>query len=262
MVGLFCPAIVSAQQAGNAGASQAESALAQSASQGKFTFIVFYKADDAATRSMAGSVEQGIAPKAGEAILAFVQITNPAEKRLVDQFAVSRAPMPLCLAVAPNGAVTGVFRKAPTADDLSKAFVTPTMTRCMKAMQDGKVVLVCVQNTRQVTIPTAVAGLQADPQLSDRIATIPLATQDPAEADFLAQLQIDATNAAGIATVMLAPPGVLVGKYPASATMGELATALHEAGKCCDDENCKHNKQPSGAAKHNTTHNPSNTRRK
>jgi hypothetical protein len=241
--------------------SRAEQTLAQSASRGQFTILVFYKADDAATQAMAGAVEKAIAPKAGEATLAFVQMTNPAEKKLVDQFAVSRAPMPLCLAIAPNGAVTGVFRKPPSVADLSKAFVTPTMTRCMKAMQDGKVVLVCVQGARRTPTPAAVAELQADPQFKDRTATVTLAIQDPAEADFLTQLEIDATDTSGVATVILAPPGVLVGKFPANASMSELATALHEAGKCCDDENCKHNKQHGGASKHNTTQNPTNTRR-
>ena len=250
-----------AQQPDWRAGGKTERVLEQSAEQGRFTFIVFYKANDAATQAMAGAVEQGIAAKAGEATLAFVRISDPAEKQLVDKFAVSRAPMPLCLAVAPNGAVTGMFRKSPSAEDVAKAFVTPTMTRCMKAMQDGKIVLVCVQGKRQTPTPPAVTDLQADPQFKDRIATVSLPTQDPAEAEFLAQLQIDANNASGIGTVMLAPPGVLVGKFPPNATMSEMAAALHEAGKCCDDENCKHHKPAAGAAKHKATQNPTNTRR-
>lgn len=235
--------------------------LEQSAQQGRFTFIVLYKSNDAATDAMVRNVKLGIAPKAGDAELTFVKITDPGEKHLVDKFGVSRAPMPMCLAIAPNGAVTGLFRKTASAADIAKAFVTPTMTRCMKAMQDGKIVLVCVQSTERTPTPLAVTDLQSDPQFKDRIATVSLPTNDPAEADFLAQLQIDANNSAGVGTVMLAPPGVLVGKFPPSATMSEMTAALHEAGKCCDDENCKHHKQPGSAAKHNTTQNRSNTRR-
>ena len=250
-----------AQQLRKTSGSRAEEALSLAASNGQFTFVVFYKTDGPAAQAMVGALEKGIAAKPDEATLVFVQITSPAEKKLVDKFGVSRAPMPLCLAVAPNGAVTGAFRKAPSADDVVRAFVTPTMTRCMKAMQEGKVVLVCLQNTQPAPTPAGVAGLQADPHFKDRIATVSLATDDPAEADFLAQLQIDADNSEGIATVMLAPPGVLVGKFSPSTTADEMAAALHEAGKCCNDENCKHHKK-AGSAQHKTTRNRSNTSRR
>jgi hypothetical protein len=43
--------------------------------------------------------------------------------------------------------------------------------------------------------------------------------------------------------VVLAPPGVLVGKFPASATSDQIGAALHAAGKCCNDPNCKHNQK-------------------
>jgi hypothetical protein len=259
-IGLSLNTIASAQEEMRAGESRAQQALEQNAEQGLFTVLVFYKANDNATKAMANAVEKGLGPRSEDATLDFVQISSPDEKPLVEKFAVSRAPMPLTLVVAPNGAVTGVFRKAPSSADIAAAFVTPTMTRCMKALQSGKIVLICVQSTRRAATPAAVTELQADPQFQDRIAAVQLDTQDSAEADFLAQLEIDAENSAGIATVMLAPPGVLVGKYPSSATGEEIAAALHEAGKCCDDENCKHNK--AAGAKHKSTHKPSDTRRK
>jgi hypothetical protein len=38
----------------------------------------------------------------------------------------------------------------------------------------------------------------------------------------------------------MAPPGVMVGMFPATASLGELAAALAAASKCCEDPNCKH----------------------
>ena len=38
-----------------------------------------------------------------------MNVGDPAEKALVEKFGVSRSPLPLTLAVAPNGAITGVF---------------------------------------------------------------------------------------------------------------------------------------------------------
>ena len=41
--------------------------------------------------------------------------------------------------------------------------------------------------------------------------------------------------------IFMAPPGALVGRFAASASKEDLARALHAAGKCCSDPNCKHN---------------------
>ena len=64
---------------------------------------------------------------------------------------------------------------------------------------------------------------------------------DPAEVAFLEQLKIDPGTVRGSTTAFLAPPAVLVGKYGPAATKNEMAAALHAAGKCCNDPNCKHN---------------------
>jgi hypothetical protein len=175
---------------------------------------------------------------------------------------MSRAPMPLCVAMAPNGAVTGAFNKVPTADELAKAFVTPTMSHCMKELQSGKIVLLCVQATAETLAPSGVTTFQADPHFKDRVATLTLDPTDPAEVDFLKQLEIDDRNVKQITTVMLAPPGVLVGKYTAEASFEQMAAELHAAGKCCDDPNCKHHKQATGAADPTTSQAPSTTQRK
>lgn len=231
----------SGQPRDSVGSGIAEQALSDGARLDRFTFVVFYRNEDAATKGMIAAVDRVLAGKdnAGSAV---VQLTSPAEKPLVDRLGIGRAPMPLCVAFAPNGAVTGVFRKASTADDMAKAFVTPTMSRCMKAMQDGKLVLVCVQTAPRTPMPAAVKSLRADPDFTDRTATFSLDTTDPAERDFLDQLEIDADNSADVATVVLAPPGVLVGKFPSTASADDLVAELNAAGKCCDDPNCKHQK--------------------
>lgn len=213
----------------------AQQVLAQSAEQGKFTFIVFYRADDDATRAMAQVVTETAAKHAGQAATAFVQITNPAEQAIVKQFDVARAPMPMTLATAPNGAITGVFPQKADEAQLATAFVTPAMSHCMKAMQAGKLVFLCVQTTPQPTVPQAVNEFLSDPQFKDRGNVVLVNAADPAEAQLLAELELGGAN-----TVFFAPPGVLVGKFGFASTKTEIAGALHKAGKCCEDPNCKH----------------------
>ena len=260
MIGVASTTSAFAQKTGVPTLSPAEQVLEASGRQGRYTFLVFHKTDDAAKQAMVAAVKKGIADKGGDASVAFVSILSPVEKKLVDKLGISRAPMPLCVAFAPNGAVTSLYRKSPSSTEVAKAFVTPTMTRCMKAMQDNKIVLVCVQNASQTPLPTAVKEFQADPDFKNRIATVMFDPQDPAEGDFLKQLSLDAANSQNIATVMLAPPGVLVGKYKADATQTQIASELHAAGKCCDDPNCKHHKHTHTKAPATTQKSPATRR--
>jgi hypothetical protein len=242
---------------GNAGLASAEQdaaatitaqeMLASAAEQNKFTFIVFFKQDDAATRAIVKTIEKGLAGHEDQSALAYAQVTDPADQPLVKQFGMERAPLPMALAVAPNGAITGVFNRKVTADLIAEAFVTPTMARCMKSMQESKVVLVCLHRAAKPSIPASVRELEKDPLFTDRITIIPLRLDEPGEGEFLEQMQVEPTKAQDL-VVMMAPPGVLVGKFTTSTTKDEMAAALHKAGKCCDDPNCKHGK-PSSAAK-------------
>lgn len=221
-------------------ASQAEATLEQAAAEGKYTFLVFYKTNDEATQAMAKVLKEGLASRGEQARAAYVQVGQPSEKALVDRFDVSRAPMPMTISLAPNGAMTGMFAQKLTAEGIENAFVTPTMTKCMKSLQAGQLVFVTVQGSSKALAPASLKDFQADPHFKDRLATYSLLAADAAEEKFLKQMQIDAAKATGTTTVLLAPPGVLVGKFDAFTSKDDIAAALAKAGKCCDDPNCKH----------------------
>ena len=237
--------------------SKAEAALGRASEAGKFAFVVFYKEDNAAVQAMAGVVKAGVQQRVDKATVIFVQVSNPAERALVERFEVGRAPMPLTLAVAPNGAVTGVFSKEISDEKIDEAIVTPTMTRCMKSLQQNRLVFVCVQISEKAVVPAAVKELQADPQFKDRLTLVSMQLRDPEETRFLNQMQINPEKTNAVTAVLLAPPGVLIGKFDGTATAAQVAAALHKAGKCCDDPNCKHGHAPARQANQ-----PAATRRK
>jgi hypothetical protein len=240
----------------------AQQVLTAASQDEKYTFIVFRRDNGPATQSMVQVTKRGVDSRADRATVAYVDVTDPTEKATVDRFGVSRAPLPLTVAVAPNGAITAMFPKKVTDEQIEKAFVTPVMARCMKAMQQGKLVLVCVEAGHQSPVPPGVQDFQQDPQFKDRTEVISLRSNDPAEADFLVQLKIDPSTTTQPTVAFLAPPAVLVGKFSASVTKDDMAAALHAAGKCCDDPNCKHNhpgkqtKQPSTGSSRQATQSP------
>jgi hypothetical protein len=224
--------------------SSTQAALAQNASQQKYSFLLFYRDENAAARAMAQSLQSGLAPYTDRAAVVYVSISNPAEQDIVKQFGVARAPLPFVLAVAPNGAITALASQKITAAQIGSSFVTPGMAECMKAMQDRKLVLVCIHASPIGQAPPAVADFQADPEFKDRIHVVSVRASDRAEADFLKQMEVQPASLKRPMMVFMAPPAVLVGKFTATATKAEMAAALHAAGKCCDDPNCKHNHGP------------------
>jgi hypothetical protein len=233
--------LVPSARAQSSAPADAENVLASASAEGKYTFVLFYKANNAATQTMLQTLKSGLAGQSERATIAYVDASNPSQQALVQRYGVGRAPMPLTMAVAPNGAVTGTFAAKISQPQIASAFVTPTMASCMKSMQQGRLVLVCVSSTANAATPQAVRDFQADPQFAQRTDVYALQASDPAEAEFLGQLKIDALTLRGTTTAFLAPPAFLVGKYGPTATKAEMAAALHAAGKCCDDPNCKHN---------------------
>jgi len=244
-----CLAQTSARATSNStSTSKGQQVLDQAGQDGKFTFILFYKTDDAATQAMAAVLKTELAERSEKAVMVYVQIGSPAEKTIVDRFGVARAPMPMTMALAPNGALTGVYPQKITPRNLSEAIVTPAMTRCMKSLQEGKVVLVCVQSSTKAFAPPVVKEFQADPHFKDRLATVSLKADDPAEARFMGDMKLDPASVTSTTVAMLAPPGMLIGKFGPKATKDEMAAALAKAGKCCDDPNCKHHEHQAPSA--------------
>ena len=87
-------------------------------------------------------------------------VTDPSEAPLVRKFNLSRAPMPLVLALAPNGAVTGGFPAEFDEEKLLGALVSPGMAPCLKGLQQRKLVLLCVQNQATKSNEAAMRGVR------------------------------------------------------------------------------------------------------
>jgi hypothetical protein len=208
----------------------------------QFTFILFWKQQDAATQQFAESLRSAVAKHSQRASWTSVNVWDQAQRGVVEHYGVSRAPMPLVLCVADNGAVTSVFTRLPTEQQLERALVTPAMAAVTKALQDKKIVVVHVTHTRQSPLPPGAAEFAAHPDFQARTTTVNVELNDPAEGRFLADMQINQQNASDAALVIMAPPGVLVGKFASATTKDQIVAKLHAAGKCCDDPNCKHNK--------------------
>ena len=209
----------------------------------KFTFILFWKENNPATQGMHEALKRAMDQRSQRAEWISVNVNDGAQRPLVDRYHVERAPMPMVLCIAPNGAITGGITRQISDAAIDKALVTPAMTIATKALQDKRIVVIHAKRDPQIALPAGAAGFMADPSFKDRTTVVNVVLGDTAEARFVNEMEFKPEELSDSMVVVLAPPGVLVGKYQASVTTDQIAADLHAAGKCCNDPNCKHNKK-------------------
>lgn len=220
----------------SAPAQDAESVVAAAAHEGKYTFVLFYKDEDEATHAVRQTLQAALAKRQGQATSVLVRVGDPVEKTMVDRYGVARSPMPLVLAVAPNGAVTGGFAVKLTEQNVAGAFVSPGQAACMKGVQARKLVVVCALPASGA-IPVGVREFKADARYGPATEVVRLRSDDTAEVGFLKLLQIN-PDATMPVTALLAPPGRLLGLFPGAVTKQQLVERVSSPQGCCPGGKC------------------------
>jgi hypothetical protein len=233
---LLLAAATSAQGLGASPGNQAspgQTAIEKAASANKFALVFFWKERGAQTDKAWGDL-QSAARTANWAEITAVQVTDPAEKQLVARYDLGRAPMPLVLAIAPCGAVTKAFTSNITITEtqLQSAYVSPCTQLCLKAIQDRKLVMLCVIDRkdpyRPVAVPQGVQDFKADGRFGPATEVVLVNATDEAESTLLQELQVNPRESKPV-TVLLAPPGSMVAKFDAGATKAQMVAKLAAA---------------------------------
>ena len=225
------PAPKAAPTADNGG-----SALHRAADGKQYLFAFVYEQEDEETRAARKQFEAAVAKVTPAAKSVRVDRSLPEEKEMVEKFGLQTAPVPIVLAIAPNGAVTGSLKAGELSEErLQAAVASPGLQAILKAVQEGRLVLLCLQNDQTKDKDAAMAGvkdIKADEQFSEWTAVIKVDPSDPKEARLMAQLKVEpATKKA--ATVVVAPPGVMVTRMDGATSKKSLKTALEKAAEGC-----------------------------
>ena len=217
--------------------SKAQAAVDRAAATDKYLFIFFYGDDSDQTAGMRGVFTKAMEKVSKKADRVEISIADPAEAVAVDKYGVRGAPMPLVLAIAPNGAITGGFPAPFEEKQIIDSFATPCTQASLKALQQNKVVLLCIQNRRTGLNDAAMTGvrdLKADPLYVNAAEVITMDPSDPDEAKLLGMLGVDPKIAEAM-TVCLVPPGRAVAKLSGATTKEMIAGSFKAAsgGGCC-----------------------------
>ncbi|HEY7328639.1 MAG TPA: hypothetical protein VH592_13425 [Gemmataceae bacterium] len=106
----------------------------------EYVFAMFHDDNDEARLTMWQTLEAALAQHPGQARAVNIRVNDPAMKTVVDRYGVGCSRLPLALAIAPNGAVTGAFAAEVTEQDVAGAFVSPSQAACMKGEQTRQLV--------------------------------------------------------------------------------------------------------------------------
>ena len=215
-------------------------AVQKAAEEKKYLFALFRKKEDAQTSAMQAVLEEVMKEVANKADSVEVDVTASSEKAIVEQFSLDRAPMPLILALAPNGAIMGGFPTKVEKQGLLDAFASPGTEKCMKQLQGNRLVFLCVQNGKTELNDEALKGVRAfkaDSRFAQATEIVILDPTDTAEASFLKDLQIDLKTETAV-TIFLAPPGMPIGKYEGATNKDEIVATLEKASSACGPEGC------------------------
>ncbi len=212
------------------------SALRRAAEAKQYRFAFIYEENDEATRDARKTFDGALKKMTPVPKSVAVDRSDPTEKEMVEQFKLEAAPMPLVLAIAPNGAVTAGIKGADlTEARLLDAVASPGMQQCLKALQEGKLVLICLQNGQTKANEAAMKGVnefKADPQFAEATELVKVDPADAKEAKLLAQLKTD-PKAKTASTALIAPPGMVVTRVDGATSKAGLEAALKKATACC-----------------------------
>jgi len=199
--------------------SPAEAAIQAAAKQGRYAIVTFYKQNDTASTKMLEEAKKLQATYSSRANFVIADVGNAVHKELIAKCGADRAPMPLTLVIAPNGAVTAGYPNAINKTDISDAFVSNGMANVLKTLQDGKLAAICVQSSKTTLNKESLAaaeGLKYGAQFRDAMEIVKIDPSDNSEAKLVQSLKIKA-DAENAQLVIIAPPGRIIGTFDGTA---------------------------------------------
>lgn len=213
----------------------ADDAIDQAQQNGDFLFVKFYEKKDDSFKQMQKTAQEFSKNSAKTIRMYDALTTDDKETEVIQKYGINRAPLPLLLVFAPNGAITGGFPQKVTEEQLSSSLVPKLVMDILKTVQARKIALVLLQNSKtKFNAETALTAdeFASDPRLNGYVDIIKQDPRDEEIKDFLKQCNI-ANTTEEAATVLVVPPGQIGGVYPGKVTKETLIAGLASCSSGC-----------------------------
>lgn len=221
-------------QEGAAQASIGLAAFEKASKENQYLFLFCSDNDSPATLEARNAFESALGRLTEGVQWAYMDKNQPSESAALAQFRLSRAPMPIIVAIAPNGAITGAhYGDKLKEPNLQESMAGQAEQQCMKALQSGKLVFACMQNATTKSNDIAMQGVndfKADTRFAEATEIVSLDPANEADQRFLTKLGIQPTMEEAT-TAFLAPPRSLVKTFTGATDKDALVAAIMAASK-------------------------------
>lgn len=214
----------------------ADEAMAQAQCDGDFLFMLFFEKKDDTFQQMRATVQEFTNNTSQKIDIYETETTNSKESNIIQKYGIDRAPLPLLLVFAPNGAITGGFPlQQISREQLEQAIVSELVMNLLKSVQSNRVALVLLKNDKTAFNDQATQAAEdfaADNWLNGFVDIIQQNPLDATITDFLTQCKLD-KNLKEATVALIVPPGQIGGVYSGNITKETLIAGLAScAGGC------------------------------
>lgn len=214
--------------------------------EGKAVFVVV-TGNEVTNTAQATTIAKGANEIYKNAVIVQMNRDDVANASLVNEWRLSGAPLPLILAISPNGTLTGGYiLKQATAENIAALIPSPKMEMVYEAVKNKKYSVV-VFSKKSFTDKNEVVKIakNAVSQLKDEAVFIEVDMDDENETSFINKLRINKSNVKSSVTVVINKQGQLAGT---STTIPD-AEKLVKAAKTPIKSGCGPGCGPSGCGK-------------
>ena len=211
--------------------SPAETAISAAAKRNRYVFVTFYRKGDDASKSMQAALKPVRGKLSHRTDFVSVDVDDPAQQEVVSRYGADRSPIPLTLVIAPNGAITAGYPNEVKKSDFSSAFVSNGMASVLRILQDQKLAVVCIQNSRTSHSRESLAaarGLASAQGFAGGTEIVRINPADSREVKLLRQLQVSA-NPSEAQVIVIAPPGKVAGKFSGAVSTETMVASVSQA---------------------------------
>ena len=222
------PLVQNAMAVSNESAMTAAKAIESAQASQQYLLLLFYDRTDDSYQQMEDIITD-FQHSSSENIQVYKALTTDLKNAdIVKKYGINRAPLPIILVFAPNGAVTGGFPQKVTEEQLTESIVPELIMNIFKSVQANKVALVLFKNNKttfnnEVTI--AANDFSKDKRLNGFVDIIQQNPQESEIKDFLTQCKLD-NNIKEATAVLIVPPGKIGGVYSGNITKDTIIAGL------------------------------------
>lgn len=205
--------------------------LEKSAENEQHTYFLFYRNNDQRTAAMEKTIERHVDAHADATAFRKVNVFDKNEQEIVKKYDARRMSVPCVLCVAPNGAVTCVYNRVVSAEQLKRSLLTPKYADVVLALQEGKIAVVSLVRDADSEPLAAAEQFMNSGDFKDAATHVKVRADDASEEEFFTRVKVD-RNIDAAKMILFAPPGRYLGTFDATTSFETIAQKVHASGSC------------------------------